>query len=166
MTEMKQDEPEAICVCKMQGEICGSNNYTYETQCHMALDAVKLKNPSSLYVKHAGPCHTVPVITSGPDDIAVNIGEPVALSCEVKGFPIPDIHWEFQSDDQQYSTAGKNLPSDDLFVAVQVRGGPEAYMTTSWVQIVSLRKSDMGVYTCVATNKEGATRASAKIRQY
>lgn len=55
---------------------------------------------------------------------------------------------------------------DDLYVAVQVRGGPESYMTTSWVQIVDLRPTDVGVYTCVAINSEGVARASAKVRAH
>lgn len=54
-------------------------------------------------------------------------------------------------------------PGDDLYVAVQVRGGPEPFMVTSWVQIVDLRPTDIGIYTCVATNSEGEARASAKV---
>jgi hypothetical protein len=56
-----------------------------------------------------------------------------------------------------------NLAGDDLYVAVQVRGGPEPYMVTSWVQIVDLRPTDIGIYTCVATNSEGEARASAEV---
>lgn len=56
-----------------------------------------------------------------------------------------------------------NFPGDDLYVAVQVRGGPEPFMVTSWVQIVDLRPTDTGIYTCVATNSEGEARASAKV---
>jgi len=54
-------------------------------------------------------------------------------------------------------------PGDDLYVAVQVRGGPEPFMVTSWVQIVDLRPSDTGIYTCIASNSEGEARASAKV---
>ncbi|XP_071442885.1 insulin-like growth factor-binding protein-related protein 1 [Hetaerina americana] len=159
-----KDEPEALCFCKDKGDICASNNRTYETKCHMAVASASLKYP--IFMKHKGPCHTVPIITSGPEDSTGIIGQPIALSCEVKGHPIPDIHWEFRSEDDRFSTIGKNLPSDDLYVAVQVRGGPEAYMTTSWVQIVDLRPSDVGVYTCVAINSEGVARSSAKVRAH
>ncbi|XP_046385638.1 insulin-like growth factor-binding protein-related protein 1 [Ischnura elegans] len=160
----RRDEPEAICFCKEKGDVCASNNHTYETICHMAKASSSIKD--TLYMRHKGPCHTVPIITSAPDDSTGVIGQPIALSCEVKGHPIPDIHWEFKSDDDRFSTIGKNLPSDDLYVAVQVRGGPEAYMTTSWVQIVDLRPTDVGVYTCVAINSEGVARASAKVRAH
>ncbi|KAF4529637.1 hypothetical protein B566_EDAN011478 [Ephemera danica] len=78
------------------------------------------------------------------------------------GFPIPDIHWEFKGDDGNI----RNLPSDDLYVSVQVRGGPESYMVTSWVQIVDLRPTDTGTYTCVATNSEGVVRAPATVGVY
>ena len=54
-------------------------------------------------------------------------------------------------------------PGDDLYMAVQVRGGPEPFMVTSWVQIVDLRPSDTGIYTCIASNSEGEARASAKV---
>lgn len=55
------------------------------------------------------------------------------------------------------------LTDDDLYVAIQVRGGPEAYMTTSWVQIVDLRLSDEGTYNCIASNSEGIASASARV---
>ena len=55
------------------------------------------------------------------------------------------------------------IAGDDQYVAVQVRGGPEPLMVTTWVQIVNLRPSDTGTYTCVATNSEGEARASANV---
>ncbi|GLH13191.1 uncharacterized protein GBIM_17813 [Gryllus bimaculatus] len=75
------------------------------------------------------------------------------------GYPTPNIIWEFKGEDGSF----KVLPSDDLYVAVQMRGGPEPFMATSWVQIVDLRPSDSGTYTCVAGNSEGTARASATV---
>nr|CAD7442309.1 unnamed protein product [Timema bartmani] len=180
--------------------------------------------------------YTVPWIISGPQDIGSSLGQGLALDCEVKGYPIPSIHWEFKADDgtsrmlpiprlqcilpptsislqnslfhvsceleplqgisaqsfsdeivrffvsfdnvglttnnlsvalikedSQYWVFDSHGRGDDLYMAVQVRGGPEPYMATSWVQIVSLRHKDTGTYTCVATNTEGVVRASAQV---
>ncbi|CAB3389126.1 Hypothetical predicted protein, partial [Cloeon dipterum] len=55
---------------------------------------------------------------------------------------------------------------DDQSVSVQVRGGPDAYMVTSWVQIMNLQVNFTGTYTCVATNDLGSSRADAHISVY
>nr|CAD7196034.1 unnamed protein product [Timema douglasi] len=154
-----QDEPEALCVCKETQVACGSNNRTYDSVCQMNQEVADSGFPNTLYLKHWGPCRSVPWIISGPQDIGSSLGQGLALDCEVKGYPIPSIHWEFKADDG----TSRMLPSDDLYMAVQVRGGPEPYMATSWVQIVSLRHKDTGTYTCVATNTEGVVRASAQV---
>ncbi|XP_069704972.1 insulin-like growth factor-binding protein-related protein 1 [Periplaneta americana] len=147
-----RDEPEALCFCKETQEACGSDNRTYETVCQIA-------DVEHVYLKHWGPCHSVPWVTSGPRDVAGTLHQSLALDCEVKGYPIPGVHWEFQADNGDIRV----LPSDDQYVAVQVRGGPEAFMVTSWVQIVDLRPTDTGTYSCVATNSEGEARATAKV---
>lgn len=40
---------------------------------------------------------SAPVITSRPDNVTANINDDLALSCEVRGYPIPSLIWEFQS---------------------------------------------------------------------
>nr|CAD7587634.1 unnamed protein product [Timema genevievae] len=159
LPERYMDEPEALCVCKETQVACGSNNKTYDSVCQMNQEAADSGFPNTLYLKHWGPCRSVPWIISGPQDVGSSLGQGLALDCEVKGYPIPSIHWEFKADDG----TSRMLPSDDLYMAVQVRGGPEPYMATSWVQIVSLRHKDTGTYTCVATNTEGVVRASAQV---
>ncbi|XP_075222394.1 insulin-like growth factor-binding protein-related protein 1 isoform X2 [Lycorma delicatula] len=52
---------------------------------------------------------------------------------------------------------------DDPLVSVQVRGGPESQMSTTWVQLVELRPIDAGIYSCVATNEKGTSRAMAHV---
>ncbi|GFG28520.1 hypothetical protein Cfor_06391 [Coptotermes formosanus] len=152
-----RDEPEALCYCKETQEACGSDNRTYESVCQM--NEASAKSGNTVYLKHWGPCRSVPWVTSGPEDVAGALHQGLALDCEVKGYPIPGVHWEFQAENGNMRV----LPSDDLYVAVQVRGGPEPFMVTSWVQIVDLRPSDTGIYTCVASNSEGEARASAKV---
>jgi hypothetical protein len=40
----------------------------------------------------------VPWVTSGPEDVAGALHQGLALDCEVKGYPIPGVHWEFQAE--------------------------------------------------------------------
>jgi len=152
-----RDEPEALCYCKETQEACGSDNRTYETVCQM--NEVSVRSGNTVYLKHWGPCRSVPWVTSGPEDVAGTLHQGLALDCEVKGYPIPGVYWEFRAE----NGSTRVLPSDDQYVAVQVRGGPEPFMVTTWVQIVDLRPSDTGIYTCVASNSEGEARASAKV---
>lgn len=48
-----------------------------------------------------------PEITGPPEDVSGPLYSDLALSCEAKGNPIPDIHWEFKGDNGN----SKNLPS-------------------------------------------------------
>lgn len=52
---------------------------------------------------------------------------------------------------------------DDQMIALQVRGGPESYMISSWIQLLKLRPSDVGTYTCIVSNKKGEIRASSTV---
>lgn len=100
------------------------------------------------------------MISTGPRDVVAYVKQIVVLSCEVRGYPIPTITWEFVSQD---NTRKKTLPSDIPHIAIQSRGGPSDFMTTSWVQIIRLDPLDAGVYTCVAKNDLGHTKASARV---
>ncbi|XP_063231263.1 insulin-like growth factor-binding protein-related protein 1 [Bacillus rossius redtenbacheri] len=153
------DLPEALCACRETEVACGSDNRTYDSVCQLKQEARLKGFPNDLFLKHWGPCRSVPEIVSGPQDSSSAPGEALALDCEVKGYPIPAVDWEFRSEDG----STRMLPSDDQYVAVQVRGGPEPYMVTSWVQIASLRHKDSGVYTCVAASSEGVSRAAATV---
>lgn len=82
-----------------QTPACGSNNETYATPCALHEEAMKLRNLSSLWLQHLGPCQSRPWILSTPEDVASPFGQRVALYCEAKGFPVPDIFWEFHSAD-------------------------------------------------------------------
>lgn len=93
-----QDTPEATCVCMEQSPACGSDNRTYETPCSLHEQATRQKS-SSLRLVHLGPCPSRPKIYSPPEDVHAEEGNFVALSCEAKGFPLPDVFWEFRSAD-------------------------------------------------------------------
>jgi len=51
-----------------------------------------------------------PEITGPPEDVSGPLHSDLALSCEAKGNPIPDIHWEFKGDNGN----SKNLPSEKI----------------------------------------------------
>ena len=52
---------------------------------------------------------------------------------------------------------------DDPELVVMVRGGPESFMATSWLQIMALGEDDVGTYICVASNSEGVARSAAEV---
>lgn len=53
----------------------------------------------------------VPWITSGPQNVAGSLHQGLALDCEVKGYPIPGVHWEFKGD----GDSTRVLPSKLLY---------------------------------------------------
>ena len=71
------------------------------------------------------------MIVSGPENAKDRVGKNVALVCEATGYPIPTIEWTWTRVD------GKTvyLPSDDLHVSVNMRGGPEKWQITGWLQV-------------------------------
>ena len=58
------------------------------------------------------------------------------------------------------------ISGDDQSISIQMRGGPEPMMVTSWAQIMSLDPSYIGIYHCIATNTEGSVAAFAGVGVY
>uniref|UniRef100_T1IJ70 Insulin-like growth factor-binding protein-related protein 1 n=1 Tax=Strigamia maritima TaxID=126957 RepID=T1IJ70_STRMM len=152
-----KDAPEAICYCKQNDVVCGSNGKTYYNMCQLMEDAYRKRD--GLKVNTRGPCRSVPWIVSGPDDVTQKKGSNVALSCEAMGFPIPSIEWHITGSDGVTVA----MPSDDQHVAVQARGGPEQFEITGWLQLLDINEHNDGTYYCVAKNSEGEIRASARV---
>lgn len=145
-----------VCVCNEDDRmVCGTNGVSYASVCLFK----KEQDTANTTFDHWGPCHFKPEIVSKPEDRTLRVGQPLALDCEAKGFPIPTITWMFTGRDG----ITRQLPSDDELVAVQLRGGPEHLMVTSWVQLVEARVSDSGFYSCEATNNLGSARAEATV---
>ena len=44
-----------------------------------------------------------------------------------------------------------------------MRGGPEKWEVTGWLQIIDLQKEHEGDYTCVAQNEHGVDKATARV---
>jgi hypothetical protein len=50
-----------------------------------------------------------------------------------------------------------------MIISTLVRGGPNAHVLTSWLQIQSLQRVDQGTYTCVASNTLGKVEKSCTV---
>ena len=44
-----------------------------------------------------------------------------------------------------------------------MRGGPEKWQVTGWLQIIDLQKEHEGDYMCIAQNDFGQAQASARV---
>jgi len=151
------DPPEAQCMCRDQDALCGTDGKTYDNFCQLA--AAGILSQTKITVKSKGPCKQAPEIVSSPESVRERVGNSVALVCEATGFPIPTIEWVWTRVD------GKTvyLPSDDLHLAVNMRGGPENYQVTGWLQVIEMEKTHEGDYTCIAQNEHGVQQASARL---
>jgi hypothetical protein len=56
-----------------------------------------------------------------------------------------------------------SLLGDDQMIALQVRGGPEPYMISSWIQILRVRSTDAGIFSCTVVSKKGIVRAEGTV---
>lgn len=161
-----EENIEAVCTCQISKLVCGIDGRTYPTVCSLNEEAIRRGAPDefspALEMGYWGPCKEAPVIVSPPADSYGPQGANLTLDCEARGFPAPTITWKFVSDE------GKtvSLPSDDQSVAIQMRGGPEPMMVTSWAQIMELDPSYSGVYHCIAANTEGQVNAKANVGVY
>ncbi|CAD6245131.1 GSCOCG00013544001-RA-CDS, partial [Cotesia congregata] len=158
---LEQDSPEAICVCMEQSPACGSNNITYATPCALHEEAIRVKN-KSLKLKHLGPCLSRPWILAPLDNLFVKYGQRLAINCEAKGFPIPDIFWEFHSTDGRVIRLPSNYIKKIKFFlknyygsTVNTREESEQFMRTSWMQVGKMTRDHIGTYQCIANNSIG-----------
>nr|AYU97989.1 IGFBP-related protein 1 [Trichoniscus pusillus] len=147
---------EGVCECTEEGQVCGSDDVTYNSLCEL-MEATVQKHELTVFDR--APCRKGPVIKSPPKDTSRPAGSILALDCEAVGYPVPTITWELYRPDG--STI--QLPSDDSLVAVQVRGGPEKHMVSGWVQIMEVLPENIGLYTCIASNEKGVVKASANV---
>lgn len=152
---------EARCECNDQVEICGSDGKTYRNYCHLMESSklAKIEQKPIIRVVKRKPCDSAPEITLPPVSIFNKTGSNVFLTCEAAGVPLPVVEWVFSS------TLGKQTvyPTDDDRISTLVRGGPNAHVLTSWLQIQSLQQNDQGTYTCVASNNLGKIEKSCTV---
>jgi hypothetical protein len=152
---------EARCECNDQVELCGTDGKTYRNYCHLMESSklAKIEQKPVIKVFKRKPCDSAPEITLPPADVANRTGNNVFLTCEVAGVPLPVVEWIFASP------SGKQIvyPTDDDRISTLVRGGPNAHVLTSWLQIQSLQRNDQGKYTCVASNSLGKVEKSCTV---
>jgi len=153
------ESPEAICYCRIEGALCGSDNTTYDNLCQLMAAAIVAGNEKKMTISHNGPCNAVPTIISPPENIKNTTGSSIAIMCEAKGYPIPTVEWTWTRVDGQTIY----LPSDDLHVSVNMRGGPDKWQVTGWLQIVNLKKEHEGDYTCIVQNDLGLAKATSRV---
>jgi len=151
------DAAQAHCQCMDQEPLCGSDGKTYSNFCQLA--AAGIVTQEKITVESKGPCKQAPQIVSGPESVRERVGNSVALVCEAEGFPIPTVEWVWTRVDGNTF----HLPSDDLHLAVNMRGGPEPYQVTGWLQVIEMEKKHEGDYTCIAQNEHGVQQASARL---
>ncbi|CAF1303124.1 unnamed protein product [Rotaria magnacalcarata] len=153
---------EARCECNDQVEVCGTDGKTYRNYCHLMESSklAKIEQKPIIKVARRKPCDTAPEITVPPVSVTNKTGSNVFLTCEVAGVPLPVVEWVYRSQ------TGKQIvyPTDDDRISTLVRGGPNAHVITSWLQIQSLEFTDQGSYTCVASNSLGKVERSCNVR--
>lgn len=150
---------EAVCFCMDEEEVCGSDDNTYGNVCQLKASAAM--SNSEVSVRKEGPCLQSPVIVNHPVNVKNYTGSRIALLCEARGYPIPMIEWTWTRVDGKIL----NLPSDDLRISINMRGGPEKWQVTGWLQIIDLQKKHEGDYTCIAMNAaESFAKSSARVK--
>uniref|UniRef100_UPI003AB017E4 kazal-type serine protease inhibitor domain-containing protein 1-like n=1 Tax=Centroberyx gerrardi TaxID=166262 RepID=UPI003AB017E4 len=147
-------DPEPTCVCQDKGPVCGSDGWNYPNLCQLREAASHSK--ATLKLAGRGPCYSAPRILTAPRDLSNYTGNDIVFSCEVSAFPLPNLNWRKRGSDNF-------LPGDDSHISVQVRGGPQRYTVSTWLQIQGLHLSDAGVYSCISHNALGETLASAQL---
>ncbi|XP_041658899.1 roundabout homolog 2 isoform X9 [Cheilinus undulatus] len=84
-----------------------------------------------------------PIIRQGPSNQTLAVDSVALLKCQASGDPIPSVSW---------LKDGVSLLGKDPRMSLQELGS---------LQIKSIRLSDSGIYTCVATSSSGETSWSA-----
>jgi len=152
---------EARCECNDQVEMCGSDGKTYRNYCHLMETSklAKAEQKPVIKVFKRKPCDSAPEITLPPVSVSNKTGSNVFLTCEAAGVPLPVVEWVYRSP------SGKQVvyPTDDDRISTLVRGGPNAHVLTSWLQIQALQQNDQGTYTCVASNTLGKVEKSCTV---
>ena len=102
--------------------------------CYVFNEAGYENNSTTLYVR--------PVITEQPNDLFVDVGETVTLSCRADSFPAPKYQWEMMNRTTRMFEFIKNA-TDSIFA------------------ISSISYNDYGNYRCVATANGIAENATS-----
>ncbi|XP_043492668.1 insulin-like growth factor-binding protein-related protein 1 isoform X2 [Polistes fuscatus] len=153
-----------ICA-RLGGEPCWNSSIT-EPYANSRKDGLCARNyfcqlRNDLQKEQLGPCPTRPWIVSYTEHVVSNIGQLVLLACETKGFPVPDIFWEFRSPDGKKVLKLKT--NEEYVISVEKNIDPKSWTKTSWLQLPRLTKDHVGTYYCMANNSIGDAAATSQV---
>ena len=103
--------------------------------CYVFNEAGYKNNSTTMYVR--------PVITEHPNDLFIDDGKKVTLSCKADSFPAPIYHWEMMNKTTKTFEQIKNA-------------------TVPIFTISSISYNDYGNYRCVATSNDIAQDATSE----
>ena len=99
-------------------------------------------------------CEDAPVIDVRMMDQTLREGETALFTCQATGIPIPKIGWFFNGSPVEITNTKKYMISELLF-------NPNTKYGT--LKILDADSSDIGTYTCNATNKNSSATSSARL---
>ncbi|XP_019615429.1 PREDICTED: uncharacterized protein LOC109463154 [Branchiostoma belcheri] len=162
--ETKRGRKKGVCVCNVEGKVCGTDGVTYNSLCELDLNKlVGFREGWSLEKRHDGPCYSAPEIVTPPQHLVNASGAQVYLMCEVTGIPSPRMLWRKLEKGPDGMVKVTEIPGDKQNLAIQVRGGPEKHQVTSWILIYPVYEEDAGEYECYAENTEGWVTARGSL---
>ncbi len=94
------------------------------------------------------------MIVSPPENAKDRVGKNVAIVCEAQGYPIPTIEWVWTRVDGKTEV----MPNDDMKVSVNMRGGPEKWQITGWLQVYYTRILPRASGVGSSTNHPGSKK--------
>ncbi|KAM9462847.1 WAP, Kazal, immunoglobulin, Kunitz and NTR domain-containing protein 2 [Clarias gariepinus] len=165
------------CKCRDRCEkephfTCASDGMTYYNKCYMDAEACSKGISLSVVTCTSHPVSTSPlppgttalptttlllttpvdvhppVMTRGPVEQSVFVGETASFICEVSGWPKPEITWEKQLEGKENIVMKPNHVLGNVVVT-----------NIGQLVIYSAQLEDIGVYTCTATNSGGSIQA-------
>jgi len=99
-------------------------------------------------------CEDGPIIDTGVIDQTSNEGDTIFFTCQVSGTPVPDINWYFNGAPVKKANSMK-------FMISEIKFNPSAKNSTLTIMHVEL--SDIGTYTCNATNLVSSSTSSGTL---
>ena len=96
------------------------------------------------------PVQTPPQIILNPRNAEVAVGGSVEFSCNVTGFPPPDIVWLRNGVKVQMNGSFLNPNTTITATTIQLSTNPELVVGTLSIEQVDV--TDAGNYSCLATN--------------
>ena len=93
------------------------------------------------------------IVTPNPH---IDLGKTGTITCRAKGFPVPDMFWNFRTVEREFSLGPLDSYENKFFVSLTRVGHAEDWAESVLI-IKSLELQDWeSNYTCVASNSQGS----------